>query len=198
VAKCGEVRFRHWAHKAGRQCDPWWENETPWHRAWKDQFPLAWQEVIHRDQDGTKHIADVKTEHGWVIEFQHSHLEPEERRSRDAFYRQVVWVVDGTRRKRDAKQFERAWDDGVPVAPAVQRLFADGCALLREWSGSSAPIFFDFGGPKLGWLLPDRRIGSAYVTLFPRDQFIFLLRGGVAQDGTTFSGLVKELGERRW
>jgi hypothetical protein len=37
------------------------------------------------------------------------------RRSRDAFYRQLVWVVDGTRRKRDAAQFARAWSDGTPV-----------------------------------------------------------------------------------
>jgi competence protein CoiA len=198
VAKCGEVRIRHWAHRGGRWCDPWWEPESEWHRNWKNQFPDAWQEVIHVAPNGTKHIADVKTEHGWVIEFQHSHLEHEERRSRDAFYRQLVWVVDATRRKTDAARFSKAWDASVAVAPAVQRLFVEDCALLREWSGSSAPIFLDFGGPKLCWLLPNGRNASAYVTLFPRDQFIFLLRGGVAHGGTTFGALVKELGERRW
>jgi hypothetical protein len=86
VAKCGEFRIRHWAHRGGRRCDPWWEPESEWHRNWKNQFPDAWQEVIHLAPNGAKHIADVKTEHGWVIEFQHSHLEHEERRSRDAFY----------------------------------------------------------------------------------------------------------------
>ena len=85
VARCGEVRVRHWAHKGRRHCDPWWENETEWHRGWKDRFPADWQEIVHPDGDGERHIADVKTGDGWVIEFQHSYIKPEERRSREAF-----------------------------------------------------------------------------------------------------------------
>jgi competence protein CoiA len=196
VAKCGEVKIWHWAHQGRRFCDPWWENETEWHRKWKAEFPDAWQEIVHRADDGTKHIADIVTEHGWAIEFQHSSISPEERRSRDAFYRQLVWVVDGTRRKRDAAQFARAWGDGTPVGKAfpVQRLYADDCALLREWSGSLAPIFFDFGGGQvLWWLLPGRLNGSVYVAQFPRNVFIHIHRSGVAQEGLDFDGLVKEL-----
>jgi competence protein CoiA len=87
VSKCGKVKVWHWAHKASGACDPWWENETEWHRAWKSLFPDHWQEVIQHSADGEKHIADVRTERGWVIEFQHSRIKPEERRSRNAFYR---------------------------------------------------------------------------------------------------------------
>jgi competence protein CoiA len=76
VAKCGEVRAKHWAHVGKRICDPWWENETEWHRAWKGQFPADWQEIVHPGENGEKHIADVKTDQGWVLEFQHSHLDP--------------------------------------------------------------------------------------------------------------------------
>ena len=196
VAKCGEVKIWHWAHKGRRFCDPWWENETEWHRKWKAEFPDAWQEIVRHAEDGTKHIADIETEHGWVIEFQHSSIGREERRSRDAFYRQLVWVVDGTRRKRDTAQFARAWSDGTPVGKAspVQRLYADDCALLREWSGSLVPIFFDFGdGQVLWWLLPGRINGSAYVAQFPRSIFIHIHRTGVAQGGLDFGGLVTEL-----
>lgn len=107
TAKCGEVKVHHWAHKGSRDCDKWWENETQWHRDWKEQFPTDWQEVIHRAKDGEKHIADVKTGEGWAIEFQHSFLNPEERRARNAFYNKLVWVIDGTRRKTDAIQFEK-------------------------------------------------------------------------------------------
>lgn len=199
VAKCGKVRIWHWAHQGGRPCgDPWWENETGWHLKWKGELPDAWQEIVHHADDGTKHIADIKTEHGWVIEFQHSSISPEERQSRDAFYRQLVWVVDGTRRKRDAAQFARAWSDGTPVGKAfpVQRLYTDECALLREWSGSLAPIFFDFGdGQVLWWLLPGRLNGSAYVAQFPRNVFIHIHRSGVVQEGLDFAGLVKEFSE---
>jgi competence CoiA-like predicted nuclease len=104
VAKCGEVRVRHWAHRARRNCDPWWENETEWHRSWKARFPDHWQEILHHATDGERHRADVKTAHGWALEFQHSFIKPEERRSREAFYAKLMWVVDGTRRKRDKAQ----------------------------------------------------------------------------------------------
>ncbi|WP_218834777.1 competence protein CoiA family protein [Burkholderia ubonensis] len=35
IAKCGPRVMHHWAHASRRDCDPWWENETPWHREWK-------------------------------------------------------------------------------------------------------------------------------------------------------------------
>jgi competence protein CoiA len=197
VAKCGEVKVRHWAHKGIRSCDPWWENETEWHRAWKNHFPPDWQERVRHAGDGERHIADVETTHGWVIELQHSPISPEERRSRDAFYRQVVWVVDGTRRKTDAARFARTWDNGTPVGRTfpVQRVHSNDCALLREWSDSLAPVFFDFGGPALAWLLPGRFNGCVYVTQLPRDQFIHIHRTGVVQADLNFAGLVRELSE---
>jgi competence CoiA-like predicted nuclease len=120
IAKCGEVRVPHWAHKGRRLCDPWWENETPWHSAWKDQFSAAWQEIVHHAEGGERHIADVKTERGWVIELQHSYLNPPERRARDAFYPKLVWVVNGTRRPRDARQFIEAFNNGASVVAKPQ------------------------------------------------------------------------------
>ena len=67
IAKCGNRKVWHWAHKTKQTCDHWWENETQWHRDWKDQFPVEWQEVVHKADDGEKHIADVKTPDGLVI-----------------------------------------------------------------------------------------------------------------------------------
>ena len=64
IAKCGNRQIWHWAHKTKRTCDRWWENETQWHRDWKNCFPDEWQEVIHFSDDGEKHIADVKTPSG--------------------------------------------------------------------------------------------------------------------------------------
>lgn len=196
IAKCGEHRVRHWAHQSRHLCDPWWENEGEWHRAWKSEFPKAWQEIVHEADNGTKHIADVKTEHGWVIELQHSRISRDERRSRDAFYRQLIWIVDGTSRKRDAGQFAQAWSNGTPVGTVapVRRLYADDCALLREWTDSQTPIFIDFGdGQWLWWILPGRLNESVYVAKFPRAVFIHIQRSGVVQEGLDFDGLVKEL-----
>ena len=67
IAKCGTQKIWHWAHKGKRNCDHWWENETQWHRDWKDNFPKEWQEVVHLSDDGEKHIADVKTPNGLVV-----------------------------------------------------------------------------------------------------------------------------------
>src|SRR5689334_14435547 len=79
IAKCGNQRVHHWAHRGKRVCDRWWEPETEWHRNWKDKFPFHWQEVIRFDSLGEKHIADVCSDRGLTVEFQNSHLNPKER-----------------------------------------------------------------------------------------------------------------------
>jgi competence protein CoiA len=76
-----------------RDCDTWAEKETDCHRAWKNKFPAEYQAFIHHDrQSGEKHIADVGTPHGLVIEFQHSYLDPLERAARERFYGNMVWA----------------------------------------------------------------------------------------------------------
>jgi hypothetical protein len=95
IAKCGPRRIPHWAHSRTKNCDPWWEPETEWHRNWKNQFPQECREVTHRAPDGEIHRADVKTPTGVIVELQHSSITDVERLSREAFYGQLVWIVDG-------------------------------------------------------------------------------------------------------
>lgn len=183
IAKCGEKKINHWAHK-GNHCDSWWENETDWHRSWKNNFPQEWQEIIHiDDESGEKHIADVKTDSDWVLEFQHSHIKPEERRSRNAFYLKLVWVIDGTRRQRDKPNFYRILKEyGIKsVDPRFIRILGpDDCKLLEEWHDSNALVFLDFqdvGDAKqsiLWFLFPRISPGEAYLWPFSRDNFIEL------------------------
>ncbi|NTV36877.1 MAG: hypothetical protein HGA53_07985 [Anaerolineaceae bacterium] len=184
IAKCGEVKVNHWAHKGSCNCDPWWENETEWHRSWKGIFPVEWQEVVHFDESGEKHIADVKTQSGWVLEFQHSFINPEERQSRDSFYQQLVWVVDGTRRKTDKKQFEKLLEESVLLKtniPIIRTHFPDECMLLKEWHNNSL-VFFDFGEAKnaeqtlLWFLFPKTASYSAYLSPFPRSNFVEIFK----------------------
>lgn len=185
ISKCGEVKIWHWAHLRECKCDPWWENETEWHRNWKGLFPDEWQEIPHLADDGKTHIADVKTNEGWVLEFQHSYLNPEERRSRDTFYPKLIWVVDGVRRKKDQSQFINAVNNGIKVHPVAVRLrgFLEEYALLREWAGCRAPVLFDFAEESTLWfLLPKNSEGIAYVVKFDRNYFIQLHRDGVAKD----------------
>lgn len=95
VSKCGPRIIHHWAHVHRRQCDPWWENETQWHRDWKSLFPPECREIHHVAPDGEIHRADVKTSTGIYIEIQHSSMSDAERKSREDFYQNLVWVIDG-------------------------------------------------------------------------------------------------------
>lgn len=96
IAKCGPRILHHWAHYRPRNCDPWWENETPWHRDWKNLFPVECREVSHIAHDGEIHRADIKTPTGIVVEIQHSSMTDAERTSREEFYGNLVWVIDGS------------------------------------------------------------------------------------------------------
>ena len=95
IAKCGPRILHHWAHAGRRNCDPWWENETEWHRDWKNLFPQDCREISHAAPDGEIHRADIRTRTGIYIEVQHSAMTDSERISREAFYKNLVWVIDG-------------------------------------------------------------------------------------------------------
>ena len=192
IARCGENRVDHWAHKVRSNCNNRWETEGPWHRNWKGQFSDDWQEITQYAEDGERHIADVKTAHGYVIEFQHSYIKPEERRSREAFYPKLVWVVNGTRRERDAPRFSKAWERGTALRASSSKrcVSSDGGALLRDWAGSRAHVFFDFGNAQwLWWLSPESNRTRWYVQHIPRAKFVEIHRQTSTQTAREFDKL---------
>jgi hypothetical protein len=190
VAKCGERRTWHWAHQSTGNCDHWWEPETEWHRNWKNQFSEDWQEISHTSADGETHIADVKTPGGLAIEIQHSHLDPNERTTRENFYGNMVWVVDGTRRIKDKSQFFE--NRPMLIGPFLNRnihslAFQEG-SLLRDWKDSRVPVYFDFGDsdPTLWRLNPSNRHGTANVFPVTKAEFIHGHREGhISESGLT-------------
>ena len=178
VAKCGDHRIHHWSHRAICNCDRWWETETEWHRGWKNHFPTEWQEVIRRAEDGEKHIADILTAGGMVMEFQHSALRREEREARESFYKKMTWIVDGRRRVHDRARFSeclRTASFALPNPLTLEIRHTQG-ALLRDWASSGAGVFFDFGDaseendhlrfdtPILWRVMPDNATGGVYVS----------------------------------
>ena len=186
-AKCGEVRVHHWAHLKKENCDSWWERESEWHREWKDQFPKSWQEVVQFDtESGEKHIADIQTPEGWVIEFQHSSIDPEERRSRNDFYEKLIWVVDGALKKTDLKQLIECLGNSetekVISNPKIFRVKnLNKFGLLKEWSGDSL-VLFDFSNDDetkdapIWFLLPIKSDYAAYLTPLRHSLFIRVVR----------------------
>lgn len=185
TAVCGERRIWHWRHRTKKVCDRWWEPETEWHRKWKNNFPNEWQEIFMPDKEtGEKHMADVRTSHGLVIEFQHSRIEPEERKARERFYDNMVWVVDGTRLKRDYPRFQKGRVNfrALNKAGFFCLHFVEEC-FPSDWLESSVPVIFDFQGTgsensedvfknTLWCLLPGRAENNSIVIGISRNDFI--------------------------
>lgn len=137
VAKCGPRVMHHWAHASRRDCDPWWENETLWHREWKNRFPADCREISHVAPDGEIHRADIKTPTGIVIEVQHSAMTDAERSSREAFYGNLVWVVDGS-------GFRQNFDIYHPLPDPASELARDlvWAKTYRHLPGTFDGVFF--------------------------------------------------------
>jgi len=135
-AKCGPRVIHHWSHAGRKNCDPWWENETEWHRQWKNLFPVVHREVSYTAPNGEVHRADVVTQSGIVIEFQHSQITDEERLSREHFYKNLVWVLDGKEFRRNFDLYHALPDPASEVAQDIVWLKA-----TRSMKGAASGIF---------------------------------------------------------
>ena len=83
-----------------------------------------------------------------VVEFQYSNISETERKSRECFYKKMLWVVNGTRRKLDFKRFVNAVKDRelkkINETPALYILSFPEWHLPKDWLNSSQPVLFDF------------------------------------------------------
>lgn len=198
--RCGRFRVAHWAHPPGI-VDHRWEPETEWHRNWKGCFPVECQEIVHRASNGERHIADVKTAHGQVIEFQNSPISEDERCSREAFYQPMYWVVNGQKQKGDRRQFyeslrRRKVLNANPLTVVVP---VEKCMLLQKWADSRVLVFFDFGeieeasdvfrfGAPVLWARDPRSPkGKAVLTPVYRKIFLESMTKGEPLKGINFS-----------
>lgn len=137
IAKCGPRVIHHWSHKGSRNCDPWWENETDWHREWKSYFPEEWREITHLSKDGEIHRADIKTPAGIVIEIQHSSMTDAERQARETFYGNIVWVLDGKGFEKNFHIFHMLPDPNSTIASDI--IWAKAS---KKMGGAARGLFF--------------------------------------------------------
>ncbi len=160
ISKCGEYVRWHWAHKRRTDCDAWHEAETDWHLMWKDAFPTDCQEIVQIDEKtGEKHVADVRTPGGVVVEVQHSRISDDELRSREDFYDDMIWIVDA----RDV-----VWTTSrelVSLAPmSYDFQVLSRSTLLTRWCSARRPVYLDNTAPVYRdsergtlWVLPPER-----------------------------------------
>jgi competence protein CoiA len=120
IAKCGRIVTHHWAHK-GKDCDPWREPETEWHRYWKSLVPASCVEVTIQ-KNGEKHRADIVTPKGTVVELQRSTLGVDKIEQREEFYGRMIWLFD-VREARPAARYHPEWYSGqIPTNETAIRL----------------------------------------------------------------------------
>lgn len=136
----------------------------------------------------------MKTDQGYIIEFQHSYIKPGERQAREDFYKKMVWVVDGTRRLRDKDKFIDVWEKSEQLHSKVKmrrlRDYFDQSALLRDWGSSKVLVFLDFCEDVLWGLLPKTSEKRAYAFKIGRKELIAYLCPG---SQGSFEELLKKL-----
>lgn len=157
IAKCGPRILHHWAHAGRRNCDPWWENETEWHREWKNLFPEACREISHTAPDGEIHRADIMTATGIYIEVQHSAMTDAERISRETFYKNLVWVIDGRGFRGNFDVYHRLPHPSSEIAQDIVWAKA-----TRPMQGAAGGLFFRLAETQRDY--PERTITKATLS----------------------------------
>ena len=157
---------------------------------------------------GEKHIADVRTDKGLVIEFQHSPIKPDELTAREKFYKDMLWVVDGTRLKYDCTRFVKGqnlvYSSG---SPGMFHVYDPAKCFPSAWVTSSVPVVFDFLGnastndamdfrAPLYCLFPVRVGRSATFAKIPRKAFIKATLNG--EWSGRVSGIMEKLRKEKY
>jgi competence protein CoiA len=89
-----------------------------------------------------------------MIELQHSHINPQERLSREGFYKNLVCVVDGSRLKHDYPRFLKGKSFFQVIKDDIYNVGFSENSFRSGWLDSSAPVLFDFEHIET---LPDRQ-----------------------------------------
>lgn len=161
-AKTGKVVTWHWAHTQ-RECDPFSEPMTAWHREWQGLFPEHCREFVIGP-----HRADVFAPVGCIVELQHSSISVDEIHERETFYQHMVWVFDAidaaydwTRDPAKSRQVEMLrrsegyvfGDPRLSIRGRGKR--SDGYVTFRwkhprkSLAACTKPVYLDIGGSEL-------------------------------------------------
>ena len=92
-----------------------------------------------------------------VVEFQHSAISLKEKLSRETFYKDMIWVVDGRRLERDFQRFNESFrtSDWRHWGPLVRKNRIPSRSLPKSWQSSKKLVFFDWGFVKSEYWIKD-------------------------------------------
>jgi competence protein CoiA len=139
IAKCGKLVTWHWAHDNLKECDPWSEIDTEWHRRWEAEVPVVNREVVIGC-----HRADIRTDGGVVVELQHSAISVDEITEREEFYgARMIWIFDAVDAYDDERLDLREQSYGWSFRWKHPRKSIGACR---------RPVLLDLGDEGLLWL----------------------------------------------
>lgn len=129
-----------------------YRKETAWHRDWKLAFPPSFREVAFYDAANSDlHRADIFTPSGYTIEFQNSPLTLAELNSRESFYPNLIWVLNGKKFK-GFKILKHLPDVDDPKLSGYEFCHSDHLSMVRKaevMQGLANPKILNFYHPEL-------------------------------------------------
>jgi len=164
LSKCGEINVWHWAHINDQNCDDWHEPETAWHKNWKLVFGKENCEVVI-SKNNKRHIADIETNEGVIIELQNSPIKYQVIETREEFYgERMIWIINGSHfNKNFILPFARLMEDNdyynthYPPAKNEKSINYYRKDLIdftwkrprKSWEAARRDVFIDLGKEKL-------------------------------------------------
>lgn len=193
-SKCGEINVWHWAHQKDEGCDSWYEPETEWHKNWKLAFGKDNCEIVI-SKEGTRHIADIFTKEGVVIELQNSPIQKPIIRKRENFYgERMIWVINGKPFKKKFSyqrthsflldEDEEYYQRYNPFAKRHSDSRKDEYNFQwswcrRTWADVKRHVFIDFGDENLFWAKEGMGTSSGIGKLIRKEKFIKKYGGNI-------------------
>ena len=125
ISKCGTIVSHHFAHVADSDCgSQYHDHKTEWHQSWQHSVipALPGKNVeVTIEKDTAIKRADLISNSGFIIEFQHSPLSIIERQEREKHYGNMLWVIHTTKENsntwrkqtKDIRLFFNGDDDTV-------------------------------------------------------------------------------------
>lgn len=109
-----------------------YRKETAWHRDWKLAFPPSFREIAFFDAaNNDLHRADIFTPAGYTIEFQNSPITLAELNSRESFYPNLIWVLNGKKFK-GFKVLKHLPDVDDPKLEGYEFCHSDHLSMVRK------------------------------------------------------------------
>lgn len=204
ISRCGEVNLHHWSHKKGTECDGWTEQETFWHKSWKECFPQRNREVIFEKQN-KKHFADIYTDDGIIIELQNSSISLETINQREIFYgEKMLWIINGSKYRYRISIFRtsaintiinnknipntslhRYYSNYVNLADQnINEFISTGNEFqfhweypIRSWRNTQRPVFLDIGEDYILWIKKGIGINYGSLKVFSKEKFFRKYKG---------------------